>query len=95
MPDTGEQPRQQRLGERVAGGGGQVGHLRRVGDAAEVVPGELVGAEGRLAELGDRRAGLLAGEVGEVARGHAAARGVEDEGQGSHGAVHRPTTVRR
>ena len=44
-------------------------------------------------ELGDRRAGLLAGEIGEVARGHAPSGGVEDEGQGSHGVVHGPTTV--
>ena len=95
MPDDGQQPGQERLGEGVADAGRQVGHLRRVGDAAVEVPGELVGAEGRLAELGDRRAGLLAGQVGEVARGCAAARGVEDEGQGSHGAVHGPTTVRR
>ena len=73
----------------------QVGHLRRVGDAAVVVPGELVGAEGRVPELGDRRAGLLAGEIGEVARGHAPAGGVEDEREGSHGAVHGPTSVRR
>ena len=61
---------------------GQVGHLRRVGDAAVEVPGQLVGAEGRVPELGDRRAGLLAGEVGEVARGHAPAGGVEDERAG-------------
>ena len=68
VPDDGQQPRQQRLGERLAGGGRHVGHLRRVGHAAVEVPGELVGAEGRMAELGDRRAGLLAGEIGEVAR---------------------------
>jgi tRNA(Leu) C34 or U34 (ribose-2'-O)-methylase TrmL len=44
-------------------------------------------------ELGDRRAGLLAAEIGEVARGHAPAGGVEDEREGSHGAVHAPTSV--
>ena len=72
---------------------GHVGHLRGVGDAAVVVPGQLVGAERRVPELGDRRARLLAGEVGEVARGHAPAGGVEDEGEGSHGVVHGPTWV--
>ena len=70
---------------------GHVGHLRRVGHAAVEVPGQLVGAEGRVAELGDRRARLLAGEVGEVAGRHAPAGGVEDERKGSHGAVHGPT----
>ena len=76
VPDDGQQAGQQRLGEGVADAGGQVGHLRRVGDPAVEVPGQLVGAEGRLPELGDRRAGLLAGEIGEVARGHAPAGGV-------------------
>ena len=46
-------------------------------------------------ELGDGRAGLLAGEIGEVARGHAPSGRVEDEGQGSHGVVHGPTSVPR
>jgi hypothetical protein len=74
-----------RAGELLADGGGQVGHLRRVGDTPVEVPGELVGAERRLAQLGDGGRGLRAGQVGEVARRRAPAGGVEDQGQGSHG----------
>ncbi len=93
VPDRGEQPRQERIGERLAGGRGHVGHLHGVGDAAVVVPRQLVGPECRLTELGGRCARLLTGEVGEVPRRLAAAGGVEDEGKGRHGAVHGPTTV--
>src|SRR5918995_1338286 len=50
-----EQAGQQRGREVLPDGGRDVGHLRRVGDAGVEVPGELVGAERRLAELGDRR----------------------------------------
>ena len=59
------------------------------------MPGELVGAEGRLPEPGDGGARLLAGEVGEVARRLAPAGGVEDQGEGSHGASHGRTSLRR
>jgi hypothetical protein len=45
-------------------------------------------------ELRGGRPGLLAGEVGEVTGRHPAARGVEDEGQRSHDAVHAPIAPR-
>jgi hypothetical protein len=86
-------PGQQGLGERLASRGRHVGHLRRVGDPAVEVPGQLVGAERGLTELGDRCAGLLAGEVGEVEGRLAPSGRVEDEGQSSHGVVHGPTCM--
>ena len=68
----------------VALGGGQVGHLRRVVDQpGEVVVGELLGAEPRQAQLLEPLDAFVEGEVGEVPRRLlAAARFVEDEGQG-------------
>jgi hypothetical protein len=91
VPDGGQQPRQQRLGEVRPRGRRHVGHPGRVGDPGVEVAGQLVGAEGRVTQLGDLGAGLLPGQVGEVARRLGAAGGVEDERQGSHGALHGPT----
>ena len=71
----------------------QVGHLGGApGQAAEIVAGQLVGAEGRLTGSGD---GFTAGvgiEVGQVDRRLAAAGGVEDQRKGfSHDETHSPT----
>ena len=49
--------------------GGQVGHLRRiVGQPGEIVPGQLVGPERRLPELGDGRPAAGRIQVGQMTR---------------------------
>ena len=54
VADGRQQRRHQLADEPVAYGGGQIGHVGRVvGEPAEVVAGQLVGAERFLAELGD------------------------------------------
>ena len=78
---------QQRGDQVVALAGREVGHLRRVVDQPrEVVRRELLGAEAGQAHLLEQRLALGLVEVGEVARRLlAAARLVEDEGQGLDG----------
>jgi hypothetical protein len=55
----GEQPGQQAARQLIAGGGWQVGHVRRViGQPREVVPGQLISAERRAAQLSGGGAAL-------------------------------------
>jgi hypothetical protein len=75
--ERGQQPAQ-----CVAGGRGQVGHRVDVrGEPAEIVAGELVGAEPRQTELADRGPAVGRVEVCEVARGLGAPRRVEHKGE--------------
>jgi hypothetical protein len=69
QPAWEEQPGQQGGAELGALGGGQVGHLGWVvGQPSEVVPGQLVGPETGLAELGHGRTAALRVQVSQVAR---------------------------
>ena len=68
-PLLGQQPRQQLFGQGRAHRGGQVRHvLRRVGVPAEVVPGQLVGPELALPQLGDGPPPLRQLKIGKMAR---------------------------
>ena len=80
----GEQGRQQVGAQPLAQRRREVGHLRDV-VTGEVVPAELLGAKGLLAERRDRLAPPGRVEVGEVARRQAALGGVENERESSHG----------
>ena len=86
LADPGQQGRQQGRPDPVADRGRQVGHRVRVGfEPAVVLPGELVGAERRQAEIGDGSAQRGRRQVGQVGRRYATPRGVENQGQGGHG----------
>ena len=81
-----EQPREQLLAELRADGRGKVGERRRVVlEAVEHVPGDLVGAEARQAEVRGGLDALLAGEVEPVLRRLAPAGRLEDERQEGRG----------
>ena len=90
LADRGEQLRGEDAGQLLALGGRDVGPLGRVvGEVAEVVLGDLRGAEALVAELGQRLLALGRGEVGQVARRLGAARGGEGQlaGRGGFGAM--------
>src|SRR5262249_32678761 len=78
-----EQAREQRVGDLVAHGGGQIGHLTRVGDQpAVVLVGQLFTAKRRKSEVRDGGGAAGRGEGGEVLRRHSASRSVENQRQG-------------
>jgi hypothetical protein len=81
--------RQERADELIALACGQVRHLGGiVGEATEVVVGELLGTEAGQPHLGQQVLATGFIEVGEVARRLlAATRFVEDEGQGLDGFI--------
>ncbi len=70
-----EQRGQQGGHQRIAPGGREVGHLRRrLGQAAEVVPRQLVGTVGRMPQFGDGGAAARGVQVSQVTRRPVAGR---------------------
>ncbi len=69
LADRGQQAGHQLCHQLVARRGRKIGHVLGLGgQPLEVVPGQLVGAEGLLAQLGDGRTALRHRQVGQVTR---------------------------